>query len=188
MMGYKLILESIYKKYNNYNNDSDNIHLTDEEYNFIQNPKGRKIWEEYFNYKTNKKIPINEVLKMDKKDKQIEEEHYTINSDEFNIKTDTPFTEALNEIFEQKKESILTPVKKTIKKPVKKEAPIKPIKGGSVKQKTPSDKLKCDVCNHMYSRANKWGHKQTKVHKTFEGVNSQLRNMLFGTGPKFIDT
>ena len=191
-MDYKLILKNIHQKYNNHanNNHANNnyIHLTDEEHNFIKNPKGLKMWEEYFNYKTNKKIPINEVIKMDKKDKQNEEENYTINSDEINFNTtETPLEDALHEIFNKKQDKILTQIKNPIKKPVKKEFPKKPIKGGSVTKKTPSDKIKCDICNHEYSRANKWGHRQTKVHKTFEGVNSQLRNMLFGTGPKLIE-
>lgn len=182
-MDYKLILKNIHQKYNNHANNN-NIHLTDEEYTFIKNPKGRKMWEEYLNYKTNKKMPINEVIKINKIDNTPKEEQYTIDSDEINFNTtETPLTDALHEIFNKKQDKILT----QIKNPIKKEFPKKTIKGGSVTKKTPSDKLKCDICNHEYSRANKWGHRQTKVHKTFEGVNSQLRNMLFGTGPKLIE-
>jgi hypothetical protein len=45
-------------------------------------------------------------------------------------------------------------------------------------EKNPSDRLKCEICGTIFSRSNRFNHRQTKKHKIYAEINSKLLKIM----------
>ena len=53
----------------------------------------------------------------------------------------------------------------------------RPTKNVKAKQ---TDKIKCDICNKIYTRGNVTGHKKTKYHNLYKNVLNSIKNNILG--------